>query len=83
MSLRTDRAIHSIVNAAKKEIKELKKGSGSKLIKSAIPTRLWGDCLEFESCIRSNTAHGIKTKSGETSNISQFCEFEWFEWVMF
>ena len=21
--------------------------------------------------------------SGEMSNISQFCEFEWFEWVMF
>ena len=63
-----------------------------KLIKSCTPRRLWSDCLELESYIRSNTAH-INYKldgevpetimSGEMSNISQFCEFEWFEWVMF
>ena len=42
--------------------------------------------------IRSNTAHEIykfdgevpKTvMSGKTSDISQFFELEWFEWVMF
>ena len=36
-------------NAAKREIKELKKGSGRKLIKSGTPIRLWDDCLELES----------------------------------
>ena len=42
--------------------------------------------------MRSNTARGIykldgkvpkSVMSGETSNTSQFCDFEWFEWVMF
>ena len=46
----------------------------------------------MEAYIRSNTAHEIykldgevpKTvMSGETSDISQFCELEWFERVLF
>ena len=50
------------------------------------------DCLEIESYISSNTAHGIYKLdkkvpkmiiSGETYEISQFYEFEWFEWVLF
>ena len=45
--------------------------------------RLWDDCLEHESYIRSNTAHGIYKLYGEVHNINQFSEFEWFEWVMF
>ena len=69
-------------------MKELKKNSGRKLIKSGTPKRLWGDCLELESYIRSKTTHGIYKldgnvpkiiMSGETSNISQFSEFEWFK----
>ena len=80
------------LNAAEREIKGLKKGSGRKLIKSGAPKRLWDDCLELESYIRSNIAHGTykldgevpeTIMSGKTSNISQFCEFEWFERVMF
>ena len=80
------------LNAAKREIKELKKGSGRKLIKSGAPKRLWDDCLELESYIRSNTVHGIYKLDGEVPetimsgmilDISQFCEFEWFKWVMF
>ena len=78
-----------LMNAAKK-IKELKRGSGRKLIKSSTPKRLWDDCLELESYIRSNTVHSIYKLDGEVpdvsgamSNISQFCEFEWFEWLMF
>ena len=69
-------------NAAKRKRRELKKGSGRKMIKSGAPKRLWDDYLELESHIRSNTAHGIhklggkipKTiMSGKTSDISQFC----------
>ena len=46
----------------------------------------------MEAYIRSNTAHKIyildrkileTVMSGETSDISQFCELEWFELVMF
>ena len=53
---------------------------------------LWNNCLELELCSWSKTGHGIykldgevtKTViSGDTSNISQFCEFEWGKWVVF
>ena len=80
------------MNAAKKEIKELKKGSCMMLIKSCTPNRLWDDCFELESCIRSNTAQWTYKLDGkvpetiiigEKSDISQFCEFEWLKWVMF
>ena len=51
-----------------------------------------GLLIRIENYLRSNTAHNIfkldgevpKTMmSGETSDISQFCELEWFEWVSF
>ena len=76
-------------NAAEREKKELEKSPVMKLIKSGDPKRLWDDCLEHESFIRSNTAHGIYREIPETfmyseiSDISQFCEFERFKWVMF
>ena len=80
------------LNAAKKEIKEINKGSGRKFIMFCTQKRLWDDCLELESNIRSNTTHDIykldgevpeMITSGETSDISQFSEFEWFAWMMF
>ena len=66
-------------NAAEREIRELKKGAGHKLLWSREPKRLWDDCLKLEVDIRSNTAHEIykldrevpeKMMSGETSAIS-------------
>ena len=69
-----------------------KKDSDRKLIKSSTQKRLWNDCLELESYIRSNAAHGIykldgvvpkMIMSGKMTNIIQFCEFEWLKWVMF
>ena len=88
MSPQTYRAIHPMVKCSQERDKGTKKGSGRKLIKSGTPTRLWDDCLNLESCIKSNTAHSIykldwkvpeMIMSREISNISQFCEFEWFE----
>ena len=79
-------------NAAEGGIREVKKGAGRKMIKQRSPKKLWDDCLELEGYIRSNTAHDIfmldgevpeTIMSGETSDISQFCEFEWYEWVYF
>ena len=70
-------------NVAEREIKELKKGAGCKLLKFRAPKHLWDKCIELEAYIRSNTAHEIykldgevpKTvMPGETSDISQFCE---------
>ena len=49
MPLETDRAIHTMVECSQREIKELKKGSGRKLIKYGNPKRVWDDCLELES----------------------------------
>ena len=79
-------------NAAEGNIRELKKGAGWKMIKSGSPKKLWDDCFVLESYITSNTAHDIYMLhdevpetiiSGETSDVSQFCEFEWYEWVKF
>ena len=62
------------------------------MIQSRAPMRLFNDCLDFESYIRSNTEHGLykldgkgleTVVAGETSNISQFCAFDCFEWVLF
>ena len=56
------------------------------------PKVIWGTCLEFEGYIHSNTdldildLDGITPEtniSGETSNITTFCEFGWYQWVYF
>ena len=61
-----------------------------KLIKSRAPNRLMDDCIELDSYIRSSILHGMhkingevskQDTSGETFNISQFCEYYWFTWV--
>ena len=73
-------------NASKREIKELKKGSGRELIKSDFPNRQGDDCLKLESYIRSNIVYGIYNgmevsetiMSVEMSNISKFYDFGWF-----
>ena len=79
-------------NTAEQEIKELKKGAGHKLLWSRAPKCLWDDCLELEAYIRSDTTHDIYQLDGEvpktvishkTSDISQFCKLDRFEWVMF
>ena len=50
----------------------------------------WDDCLELEAFIKSNTAQEIYKFDGEvaktvmsvkTSNVHQFCELEWFQWI--
>ena len=70
-------------NAAKREINELEKGAGHKLLQLRAPQCLWDNCLELEAYIRSNTIHDIykldrevleTDMSGETSDISQFCK---------
>ena len=66
-------------NAAEREIKELKKVVGHKMLRSRTPKHLWDNCLELEAYIRTNTAHEIYKLDGEvpktsdkTSDISQF-----------
>ena len=79
-------------NAAKGENKELKKGSGHKMLAIGAPRWLWEDCLELEAYIGSHSVHSVycldgevpKTyMTGETADISRFCELAWYNWIMY
>ena len=52
-------------NAAKAMIKELKTGTGRKMIRTGSPKVLWDDCLELEAKIQSSTASNIFELEGE------------------
>ena len=89
MSLETVGDEYSLVKCCRRNDKELKKGAGHKLLRTR---HLWDNYLELEAYIRSTTANEIykldrkvpKTvMSDKTSDISQFCELEWFKWVVF
>ncbi len=79
-------------NAAEREIKELKKGSGRKMLATGAPRQLWDDCLELEAYILSHSANSVYRldgkvpdtyMSGETADISQFCELALYNWIMY
>ena len=74
-------------NVTEGGIKELKRSAGRKMLKARSPKRLWDDYLELESYARSHTSYNIyclngetpqTIMSGETLEISQFCELEWY-----
>ncbi len=46
-------------NAVEREIKELKKGSGRKMLATSTPRQLWDDCLELEAYIHSHSVNSI------------------------
>ena len=73
-------------------IKQLKKASSRKLISSGAPKKLWYQCIELMALICSHTAHTAYELQGEvpetimtgqTAEISNICEYDWYEWVMF
>ena len=77
---------------AKGCIKQLKKGSSRKMLKSASPKQLWDHCIELKALIRSNTAldiYGIESQvpetvmTGQTDDIRNICKYEWLQWVMY
>ena len=79
-------------NAAEHAIKELKKGTTQKMIKSNLPRVLWDDCLQMEAEIQSSMVNNVyelywevpKSKmSGETANITHISKFGWYDWVYF
>ena len=78
--------------AAEGCIKELKKASSPKLIPTGLSKVLWDHCIELIQLIWSHTTHTAyelqgevpKTiMTGQTTDISNICEYEWYEWVMF
>ena len=80
------------MQAAEGCIKQVKLGLSRKTIKTGTPKPLWNHCSELEGGIRSLTAldiYGLQGQvpqtimSGETTEISPYCEFRWFQWVMY
>ena len=80
------------MNAAEGCIRELKRGSSRKMLKTGSPKTLWDHCIELEGLIRSCTVNDIYETNGETpetimtgntADISHICEFGWYDWVMF
>ena len=62
------------------------------MLASGAPRRLWDDCLELEAYIRSHTSNSVyhldgevpeTYMTGETADISQFCELSWYTWIMY
>ena len=75
-------------NAAKSAIRELKKAADQKMVCAGAPKPFWADAIKLEAYVPSNTAHDIfilqrevpeTVMSGETSDISQFCEFTFYD----
>jgi hypothetical protein len=81
-----------MVECCRSSFHELKKGVGRQMVRFGAPKRLWDDCLERESYVRSHTSHDIFRLGGqvpetivssETADISPFALFKWYEWVLF
>jgi hypothetical protein len=79
-------------NTCEREIREVKKGVTRTLVQTEAPIRTWDWCMEWESAVRSLTALDIYQLngrvphaliSGETPDISQYCEFGFWQWVKF
>jgi len=73
-------------------IRELKRGSSRQMIRTGSPKCLWDHSIELQAYIRSCTSNGIYMTAGQTpetimsrstADISNICEFAWFDWVMF
>ncbi len=79
-------------NDAGREIKELKKGSGCKVLATGTSIQLWDTCFELEAYIHSHSVNSVYCLDGkvsetnasrETAGISQFCELGWYNWIMY
>ena len=73
-------------------IRELKRLSSQQLINMFDPKRLWDHSIELAALICSQTAHSnyeLEGKvsdtrmTGKTADISNICDYEWYEWEMF
>ena len=79
-------------NAAESAIRELKRGTGRKMVSTKSPKVLWDHCLELEAYIRSATCHSNFELSGqvpetamygETFDISLLAGYGWYDWVYY
>ncbi len=74
--------------AAEGCIRKLKRGVSRKMIKTSSPRVLWDHCIELEALICSLTSNSVYMTNGKvpetimtgsTSNISNICEFGWYD----
>lgn len=79
-------------NAAEKAIGESKKGTRRMLMASRAPKKLWDHAIELHCLLMSHTSNDIfilngevpeTFMTGETADISQISEYEFYQWVMF
>ena len=79
-------------NIAEDGIRELKRAYRRSMRATNTPACLWDLCLVHTSLIRQHTVSSIRELDGEvpitrltgdTGDISHFCEFEWYEFVWF
>ena len=56
--------------AAEGCIRELKRGSSRKMLRTGSPKPLWDHCLELEALVRSNTSNDIFMTNGQQPLIS-------------
>lgn len=77
-------------NRAEGEIRELKRLTARWLLRSQAPHKLWDECCELASLVRSHVAHDMyqlqgqvpeTIMMGQTADISHICEFGWYQWV--
>ena len=79
-------------NVAELTIHELKKGAGCKAARAKSPKKLWDHASELESYVHFNMtiAHPELNRqvpenimSGQTTDISHFAKFAWYDWIKF
>ena len=80
------------MQAAEGCIRVLKRGVSRKMIRTGSPKRLRDHCIVLQAYIRSCTTNGIYMTAGQvpetlmtgnTADISQICQFGWYDWVMY
>jgi len=78
--------------AAEGCIREIKRGSSRKMIRTGSPKPLWDHCLELETLVLSCTCNDIYMTAGQvpetimtgsTADIRHIAEFGWYDWVMY
>ena len=78
-------------NASEGTIRETKRSGARTMQRTNCPKVFWDDCIEREAMIMSHTAHPLWELQGETpetvmtgntADISQFAELDWYQWCM-
>ncbi len=56
-------------NVTERDIKELKKSSGHKMLATGASQQLWNDCLDLEACIHSHSTNSVYHIDGKVTEM--------------